>query len=153
MRTNIKGADAPTLQTLYKNMDWNNEASAIETLANFHRWPRDMHDYSLPKKITLGLYCRQISAECDTEVTSLFCDLSTFFEVFRLPLKTRLESTIDVSLQRNMLTRHWNYAFKTPFKDGASFNTYKMIRPYYKHSIANVFKTKLVDEIAKDVEA
>lgn len=133
-----------TLEEQYSSLEWEKYPdSCLKFLSNFHTFPNDFRDISLPKKATMGLYCRQISSECDTEVTSLYCDFKIFFEVMKLPLKTRVESTIDVGLQKNILKRYWNFNFETPHKDGATFNTFKAITPYYKSSIAYVLKDNL----------
>ena len=96
------------------------------------------------------MYCRQISAECDTEITSMYYDLDIFFEVYKLTLRDRIENTIDVGIQRNILKRFWNFNFQTPHKDGASFNTYQTIKSYYKSALNHVFKDNLRDLITKE---
>ena len=92
---------------------------------------------------TLQQQYPQISTETDTEISSLYHDLNISYEVMKLPLETRLEHTADIGLQKNILKKHWNFDFQTPFKEQAVFNTYKAIKPYYKNSIAHVLKDNL----------
>lgn len=149
-KKNIIGSGFETLQEQYSHFDWDNPNYALATLSQYHKFPRDMRDFSLPKRATLGMYCRQISAECDTEITSMYYDLDIFFEVYKLKLRDRIENTIDVGIQRNILKRFWNFNFQTPHKDGASFNTYKTIKSYYKSALNHVFKDNLRDLITKE---
>lgn len=149
-KKNIIGSGFQTLQEQYSHLDWTKPNEALATLSQYHRFPRDMRDHSLPKRATLGMYCRQISAECDTEITSMYYDLDIFFEVYKLTLRERIESTIDVGIQRNILQRFWDFKFETPYKDGASFNTYQTIKSYYKSALNHVFKDNLRDLITKE---
>ena len=149
-----RNIDTPTgyrkLQEKYAELDWKNDPEeAIEYVCKQHTFPEDIRDKALPQSLSGTwrgyLYCRQISSECDKEITSLYHDLNFSHEVMKLPLQTRLEVTMDVSIQRNIMHNHWNYNFQTPYKDQAVFNTYKAIKPYYKSSIAHVIKDNLKD--------
>ena len=147
-----RNIDTPTgyrkLQQKYTWLDWENKPDeAIEWICRRHTFPEDIRDKDLPQSLSGTwrgyLYCRQISSECDKEITSLYHDLNFSHEVMKLPLKTRLEVTMDVGIQRNIMSRHWNYNFQTPYKDQAVFNTYKAIKPYYRSSIAHVLQDNL----------
>ncbi len=133
-----------TLQEQYSELDWNTKLSeSLDYVCRQHTFPEDIRDTIIPATLYWTLYCRQISTETDTEISSLYHDLNIAYEVMKLPLDARLESTVDVGLQRNILKRHWNFDFQTPFKDQAVFNTYKAIKPYYRSSIAHVLKDNL----------
>lgn len=133
-----------TLQEQHKGLDWDNKfEDSLDYVCRQFTFPEDIRDSTIPETLYWTLYCRQISTECDTEISSLYHDLNISYEVMKLPLKLRLESTVDVGLQRNILKRHWHFNFQTPYKDQAVFNTYKAIKPYYKSSIAHVLKDNL----------
>jgi hypothetical protein len=132
-----------TLQQQYPYLDWSNERDGLDNVSRQYTFPEDIRDSLIPQTLYWTLYCRQISTETDTEISSLYHDLNISYEVMKLPLETRLAHTADIGLQKNILKRHWNFDFQTPFKDQAVFNTYKVIKPYYKNSIAHVLKDNL----------
>jgi len=137
-----------TLQEKYVEQDWDGKPEeSLAYVCRQHTFPEDIRDNALPQSLSGTwrgyLYCRQISSECDKEITSLYHDLNFSHEVMKLPLKTRLEVTMDVGIQRNIMARHSNFNFQTPYKDQAVFNTYKAIKPYYKSSITHVLKDNL----------
>ena len=133
-----------TLQQQYPYLDWDNEQEkSLDNVCRQYTFPGDIRDTLIPETLYWTMYCRQISTETDTEISSLYHDLNISYEVMKLPPKARLEHTADIGVQRNILKRHWNFNFQTPYKDQAVFNTYKAIKPYYKNSIAHVLKDNL----------
>ena len=132
-----------TLQQQYPDIDWSKEDQELDWVSRQYTFPEDIRDTLIPQTLYWTLYCRQISTETDTEISSLYHDLNISYEVMKLPPKARLEHTADIGLQKSILKRHWNFDFQTPFKDQAVFNTYKAIKPYFKNSIAHVLKDNL----------
>ena len=87
------------------------------------------------KKNTPGLYNRELFHCCDTPIISLHSDRRIFYTVMQCPEDIMLSSIKDVTIQRNILKRKFNYHFETASKDQAEYNAVHMIKSVYIDSV------------------
>lgn len=97
--------------------------------------PEDDWKHSFPAKALPGLYNRDIAHATDLPVSSLYSDRRFFFLIYQMPFKDIFDNAKDVSIEKSILKNKFNIDFHTPHKDAASFSTYNMVQPMYKHTI------------------
>jgi len=88
-----------------------------------------MHDFT--KKQTPPLYNREVSVNCDALVTSIYCDKRIFFSVMNASKDIMVDNFKHCTIQKNILKKYHNFAFRTPTKDQVELDCVGMRMPMH----------------------